>query len=283
MFNALFVIWRECFEVILIVGIIYASIKKDTATPQELTRSLKYLWSGFILGVIGSLVFARALESAQTELEGLALEVFESALLVIAAILMTHMCLWMRKHAPKLKGEIQNKLTESRTSLGLWGVMLITAIAVFREGFEIVMFLSSMLIEAKYSGQYKTLVAGITGGFLLSLATAWIYIQGLKIFKPKIFFNVTSFFLLVTSASLLLAATRKMIQSDLIPTLQDQVWDTSFILDERTNVGQFISLFTGYESNPSLMVILVYGGYWLITLMLFQLTKTRKSITHTNH
>ena len=42
-----FVVWRECFEALLVIGIIYAWMAK-----QEDRSCMRYLWGGVLLGIL---------------------------------------------------------------------------------------------------------------------------------------------------------------------------------------------------------------------------------------
>lgn len=265
MINALFIVWRECFEAVLIIGILYSYLKRQ----ENFKRSLTYMWGGVVLGVLISAFLAYGIQSASTLFEGSNLEYFEAGMLTIAAILMAQMCIWMKKHARHLKSELQTGLSEALTTRRLLGVAILTALALSREGFELVMFFYGMTIEASEKGEIGSLWAYSACGVALTALTAWAYNRGLKAFNQKLFFRITTVFLLVTAAGLLVGAVRKLITSDVLPTLKDQVWDTSAILDERSPVGQFFSTMTGYESTPTLMTVLVYFAFWAITMFFY--------------
>lgn len=265
MVHALFIVWRECFEAVLIVGILYSYLKRQE-NPQ---RSVKFMWSGVLLGLILSGFMAYGVQAAQTELQGAALEYFEIGMLLLAAVLMAQMCIWMKRNAKNLKSELHGSLREALSTSKLLGVATITALAISREGFELVMFFYGMVIESSQRAETGSLFAYSLAGVALTALTAWAYNKGLKYFNPKIFFRVTAIFLLVTASGFVLAAVRKLVQMDAIPTLYDQVWDTSAILDERTDFGQVVSTITGYESNPALVTVLAYLIFWALTLLFY--------------
>ena len=264
MFNAVFIIWRECFEAVLIVGILSAYLVQQ----ENAVQAKRFMWAGVGLGVVFSFALAYAFQQAQTELQGIALEVFEASMLVVAAALMIHMSLWMKKHARSLRKNLERELGGALSGSRLTGVAAIAAIAIAREGFELVMFFYGMRIEAQSGGDSSMLIFYSAIGVLLTAITAWTYFKGLKFFKPKVFFNVTTIFLFITAGSLLMAAMRKLSQLDLIPYTR-ALWDTSFLLDERTSFGGFISTITGYESSPQSSIAFVYLAFWVIVLSLY--------------
>lgn len=260
MFNAIFIIWRECFEAVLIVGILFTYLKRQS----DFEHSRKFLWSGVAAGAALSGILAWGIQHAETELQGKALDSFQIALLFIAAVLMTQMCVWMKRHSRTIKSELEKGLSDALSTKHLIGVAFLAMLAVSREGAEIVIFLFGMGVESPNS----LLGAGLAGLFLTFL-TAFAFYRGLKIFNPKIFFRVTTVFLFLTASNLILMATRKLIQADFLPPLRDGVWDTSFMLDERSSFGQVASAITGYQANPPLMLVLVGTVYWVVSLWFF--------------
>jgi high-affinity iron transporter len=260
MLNALFVVWRESFEAVLIVGILYTYLKKQD--PKDIKSSLNLMWAGVGAGVLLSMALAFGINFAETELQGQALEYFQNGMLIVACLLMTHMCLWMKIHGRKMKRELESGLSEALTSTKKYEVAVLSALAVAREGSETVIFLYGMTFEASEKGMIPSLVLYSFLGFLLAFVTWIVFNRGLRYFSQRVFFNVTTVFLLLTASSLILNVTRNLIQSETLPTIQDVVWDTSFFLDERSGFGQFISALTGYQSTPALMTVIVFVLYW---------------------
>lgn len=269
MINALFVVWRESFEAVLIVGILYAYLNKQTDQATK-SSGLKAMWLGVLGGIVLSVALAMGINFAETELQGMALEYFQLGMLILACLLMTHMCLWMKIHGRHMKKELEGGLSQAMTSSKRIEIAILSMLAVAREGSETVIFLYGMTFEAAEKQMMSSLVMYSALGFLLALVTWVIFNRGLRFFSQKVFFNVTTVFLLLTASSLILNVTRKLIQSDLIPTIKDVVWDTSYLLDERSPIGQFVSVFTGYQSTPSMMTVIIFVLYWITTFMIYK-------------
>lgn len=269
MINALFVVWRESFEAVLIVGILYAYLNKQKDETMKKT-GLKSMWLGVLGGVLLSVALAMGINFAETELQGMALEYFQLGMLIVACLLMTHMCLWMKIHGRHMKSDLEGGLSEALTSSKRFEIALLSMLAVAREGSETVIFLYGMTFEAAEKQMMSSLVLYSALGFLLALVTWVVFNRGLRFFSQRVFFNVTTVFLLLTASSLILNVTRKLIQSDLLPTIKDVAWDTSFLLDERSGVGQFVSALTGYQSTPALMTVIVFIVYWGVTYMIYK-------------
>lgn len=276
MLNALFVVWRESFEAVLIVGILYAYLNKQTDASIK-NSGLKAMWLGIFGGILLSVALAMGINFAESELQGLALEYFQLGMLIVACLLMTHMCLWMKIHGRQMKSELESGLSQALTSSKKFEIAILSMLAVAREGSETVIFLYGMTFEAAEKQMMSSLVLYSGLGFLLALVTWYVFNRGLRFFSQKVFFNVTTAFLLITASSLILNVTRKLIQSDFLPTIKDVVWDTSFLLDERTSVGQFVSALTGYQSTPALMTVIVFFAYWGLTYAIYRLLMSREA------
>ncbi|MBC7715210.1 MAG: FTR1 family protein [Rhizobacter sp.] len=269
MINAMFVVWRESFEAALVVGILYSYLKKRPEGAAK-EQALNFMWLGVLGGVLLSVILALGINYAETELQGIALEQFQNLMLVAACVLITHMCLWMKIHGRKMKSELETGMKEAMDSSKKYEIAILSMLAVAREGSEIVVFLYGVAFEAMEKKMMSSLVVYALIGFVLSIGTWWVFNRGLKFFSQKVFFNVTTVFLLLTASSLILNVTRKLIQSDYLPTIKDVAWDTSGFINEQTSFGQFISGLTGYQSTPALMTVIVFVLYWIMTYGIYK-------------
>jgi len=264
-FNASVVIWRECLEAILIVGIFFSLL----AQRPSFERTKKYLNAGILAGVGLSCLIAYFIQHAYSELQGLALDYFEISLLVIASLMMTHMCLWMKHNSKKMVREAREKFESALSSSRLVGISVLTAIAIAREGSEIAIFLYSFVTQTATTGQASGLALSAGVGFALAALTGYLYFVGLKKFDLKWFFRITSIFLLMTASTMLIEAVRRVMQMDLITFGVDPVWDTSWLVSDGHWFGRFLSTLVGYESQPALIVLLTAAAFWVISLSLY--------------
>jgi high-affinity iron transporter len=259
MANALFIVWRESVEAILVVSILHAWIQArgdGRITPR-------HLW----IGVAGGLALAGALAAAmlglQSQLAGDALEAFQAAIVMLAAGLITHMVLWMRRHGRHLKGVLEAGLARAADGAGGASAAVLAAIAVGREGAETVLFLYGLGLEQS-GGAPAPLFLGAGLGFVLALATAWLIQRGSRWLPGWVFFKLSEIVLLLLAAGLLVAGVERLINLEWLPPLLEPVWDSSALLDEASLVGGLAGAFAGYRAQPSLMVLAVWLGYWAV-------------------
>src|SRR4030065_572150 len=130
MFNAAFIVWREAVEAILVVGTLYAWL----AGGAQRSRALRWLWGGVAGGLLLAGVLGAAILFVQSELSGIALEAFQAAMLLVAAVLITQMVIWMQRHGRTPRAELQQHASRAIEQSYAFGVAAFAALAVGTEG-----------------------------------------------------------------------------------------------------------------------------------------------------
>ena len=261
--NALFIVWRESVEAILIVGILYAWICERGGGRI----GLRHLWSGVGAGVGFAVLLAIAILSIQTQLGGTALDVFQVVIVFAAAALITQMVLWMRRHGRQMKREFEEGLQRAAQGSGGVSAAALAAIAVAREGSETVLFLYGLGLERR-GAELASLLAGAGIGFLLALLTAWLIARGRQVISWRAFFRATEIVLLLLAASMMASGVEKLINLEWLPPIVEPLWDTSAVLDDGSVAGSLVAAFTGYRARPSLILALAYAAYWTVVWLL---------------
>ncbi|UMR32130.1 FTR1 family protein [Massilia sp. MB5] len=258
MLSSLFIVWRESVEAMLVIGILYAWLKNN---PQG-EVGLRALWGGVVAGIALAGLLGWTMLAVQGELAGEALEWFQTAMLFLASLLIVQMVLWMKKHGRHMRQGLERELAQASEKLGVFGVAVVAALAVAREGAETVIFLYGMQMDDP-AGSAIAFGAGV----LLAGITAWIVNRGLGMLNYRNFFRVSGLLLLLFAVALLAAGTDRLIGMGALPPLVDPLWDTSLLLDDSSPSGALLSAFTGYRARPSLMLAIVYVAFWLAVLL----------------
>jgi high-affinity iron transporter len=179
-------ILREGFEAILVIGAIMAVLLKAGATEKQKSVRL-----GIAAAIVMSLVTAALLEvllrATPAEREAL-----EGGIMLLAAGMLFYASYWLISKieivawTKFVKGQIQ-KAAESGSGLALAGVAFL---AVYREGFETVLFYKALYVSGAPGG-----AAPITFGLLAGLAVLIAVYVGIEAFGLKVpmrpFFAVT--------------------------------------------------------------------------------------------
>ncbi|VVE37674.1 FTR1 family iron permease [Pandoraea iniqua] len=257
--QVMFIVWRESVEALLVVGILHAWL----ANPEHgAKRGLPYLWAGVALGIAAAVALGAALVGFTEVLSGDAQDYFQTAMVLIACVLIVQMVFWMKRHGRTLKRDMESSLQKTHDQGTWWGVLILVALAIAREGSETAIFLYGIGFGQQGSVPL-TMWLAVAIGFVLALLTFWLLQLGGKVFSWRLFFRVTEIMLLFLAAGLLESGLDRLISLELVPTLVDQLWDTSAILDDTSPFGGLVATLTGYRAHPAGMNLLVYALYWL--------------------
>jgi high-affinity iron transporter len=207
MLEALIITLREGVEAALVVGIVYAFLKKEGLEGQ-----LKAVWAGLVTAIAASLAGAWMLTTVAINEEA-----FEGVLYVAAAVMVGSMVIWMWRHASDASGRMKEKLARiaarGNTGAIFAGVFLFTFLMVFREGVETALFLAAVSLTT--SGLMTLL------GALLGLALAvWfgvLFIRGSVRMDLARFFKVTGAALLIFVVQLLLNGYHELAEAGWLP------------------------------------------------------------------
>lgn len=173
------IIFREVFEIVLIVGIILAATK-------DLPARLKYVWGGIGLGLLGAGMVAYFIDFISGLAEGVGQEFLNAGILMLAAIFIGSTVIWMKHHAHELKGKL--KALGEDVASGTASYLMLTviiALALLREGSEIVLFTYGMMA----SGQtISTILMGAAIGLAGGATLGGAFICGVGTHSHQIFF-----------------------------------------------------------------------------------------------
>ncbi|MEM9213408.1 MAG: FTR1 family protein [Cyanobacteria bacterium P01_F01_bin.150] len=256
---------REGVEATLLVSIVLAYLK---TSGNDRLNSWVYGGIGMGLGLsllVGILLqgILTALESSQLTYSEVIEEGLEASFGIIAIVLLSWMLIWMSKQARSLKAGVESELeTLMQNSNGAgWGVFGLTLIAVLREGFETVIFISAKFQQGwpPVMGAFAGLIGAVAIGFL-------IFQLGIKI-NLRRFFTIMGLLLLLIVSGLVVSALRHVdgmaialahinttwnaycSQSSQACLLGPQVWDMSQVLPDRQFPGILLKAFFGYTQN----------------------------------
>jgi high-affinity iron transporter len=264
--QVLFIVWRESVEAMLVVGILYTWLR---STPEG-KRGLNYLWGGVVAGLALAVALALVLLGVSSWLSDEGQEWFQAIMSLAACALVVQMVVWMKKHGRTLKGELESGARASVASDNWWGLFVLVAIAVAREGSETVVFLNGTVSAGDGgSGMLMLALAGVAG-FLVALLTFWLLQLGGKLITWRRFFRVTEILLLLLAGSLLVGGLDHLISLDVLPTIVDPVWDSSWLLSDSTGFGKVLADFAGYRALPALISVLLWVAYWVIVWALLR-------------
>ena len=249
---------REGLEAALIVGILLGYLAKIGQGDRR-----AFIWGGVVVATLASLLLATLVQILGLNLEGRAEQIFEGATMFLAVGVLTWMIFWMRYQARLLKNELERGVQQAVATGRNIGLFSLAFIAVFREGVETALFLSAAAFASPGQGTLTGAALGLAVAVLLGYL---IYASTVRL-NVRTFFNVTSVLLLLFAAGLLSHGIHEFQEAGLVPTVNEQVWDTNHLLDEASPTGELLKALFGYNGNPSLEEVAGYLAYWAVTLL----------------
>jgi high-affinity iron transporter len=256
------IVLREVLEAALVVSIVLAA-----------TRGVRQrgLWVGYgvLGGSVGALIVAAFAEKLAAAASGLGQELFNAGVLAIAVLMLGWHNIWMSRHGRQMASELSSVGAAVRGGTRpLYVLSVVVAMAVLREGSELVLFLYG--IAASGPGQTRELasgfVLGLFGGIALSLA---MYLGLLRV-PAKRLFSVTGWLILFLAAGMAAQAAAFLVQADVLPAIGEAVWDTSRFVPDDSLLGKLLHTLVGYTAKP-------YGiqlGIYVVTIgLMLALTK----------
>lgn len=252
MLATLVIVFREVFEAGLIVGIVLA------ATQGVRGRGV-WVAAGIAAGVAGAsllAVFAGALSNA---LQGMGQEVFNAAILLVAAVMLAWHQLWMASHGREMAQQMRaagQAVTLNESSMPAMAVVV--AVAVLREGAEVVLFLYG--IAAASTEGAPALLAGGLGGIALGALVSYALFRGLLAIPVRSLFAVTGWLIALLAAGMAGQAAAILAGADLIPSWGYQLWDTSWLLPESSLPGRTLHALVGYADRPPGVQVAAYAA-----------------------
>src|SRR5262249_10426388 len=130
----------------------------------------------------------------------------------------------------------------------LFAMAVVVAVAVLREGAEGVLFLYG-IAESSKEGAAALLLGGALGGGGGAVVSYPLY-TGLLAIPMRRWFWGPGWLIAVWAAGRAGEAAATLAGADLIPVWGEQIWDTSWLLQDSSLVGRALHALVGYSDRP---------------------------------
>ena len=261
MLATLVIFLREGVEASMIVAILLAYLNR--IGRREYFRDV-------FLGVGAALILAAAGGAVAYETirsyDGSRVQtIFETVTYLVAAVVLTYMTFWMRKHARSLSKELRARADAALDGRARWGLALLAFQAVGREGLETVVFTLAIIFSTSTAGALGGAAIGLAGSLVIAFV---IYRLGHRLNLGR-FFTVIGLLLMVFAAGLLADAVENLQQLGWLPVLTTPMWHSARLLSEDSSFGDVLHSFFGYSDAPTPLQLLIYAGYLAIVIITF--------------
>lgn len=224
-------------------------------------KSVRTVWMAVALAGIASvllLFLASILGLEISEIyEGRVEEIVEGSFMVLSAFFVSWAVFFLHRYFAKQREKILQKVKKSIEKEEQRGLFLLTFFAVFREGFEIVLFLSTVYLS--------TSPRDVLFGFLIGLGLASLVSVGIFTLTSKTSFSfafkIANILLILFAAGLLIRGVSEFTEAGFLPETFEMT--LAFVPPKTTFIGDTLKVIFGITQNINLIQIIVYSLYVL--------------------
>lgn len=254
MLPAFLITFREVIEASLIVATILGILVK-----LNQTKGIKTVWLATgaatimsVLLLIGGSLFGLKMQEVYSGKTGV---IVEGILMITSAVFITWAVFFLHKYFGKYKAKLLQKIRKTVEEQEQKGLFILAFTAVLREGFEIVLFLSTVYFSSQPKEILTGFLGGLGGGLLLSLA---FFAATLKM--PVFYaFRVTSILLILFAGGLLARGVHEFTEIGLIPEIGKVTF--AFMPAKTTVAGDMIRAIFGITQKMYATQLVPYAAY----------------------
>jgi high-affinity iron transporter len=266
---ALIIVFREVFEAGLIIGIVLA-------VTGSVPHRNRWIGGGVLAGALAACIVAAFAGALSQLFAGMGQELFNAAILGLAVIMLTWHNVWMARHGREMAGEIRavgQAVADGTKSL--LALAVVVGVAVLREGSEVALFLYG--VAASDGGSALSLAIGGVIGLALGGAVCLLTYFGLMRIPPRALFATTTVLITLLAAGMAAQAVAFLERANWLNALDTVVWDSSWLLSDKSIGGRTMHTLIGYTDQPTGMQLLVYVAVLIVTIMLMRLIGSQQT------
>ena len=249
MLGSALIVFREVLEAALVIGI-------ACAATSGMPRRNAWVAGGIAGGAAGACLVATFAGAIAGTASGMGQEIFNASVLLAAVGMLGWHNVWMARHGREMAQHMKamgDSVHSGARPLYVLGTVI--ALAVLREGSEVVLFLYGLAAGGSSgAGMLAGGMVGLAGGTALGVV---LYLGLLRV-PTRHFFTVTSWMILLLAAGMASQAAGYLIQADYLPPLGAMLWDSSHIVSPDSVLGEILRTLVGYDAHPAGMQLLFY-------------------------
>src|SRR5215468_5652744 len=249
MFGALIIVFREVIEAGLIIGIVLAATRGVSGRGH-------WVSAGVLAGTLGAGIVALFAEAIANAFEGAGQELFNASVLGAAVVMLMWHAAWMARHGREIAVELA--AVGAAVTAGkrpMTALAVVVALAVLREGAEVVLFLYGILAAGTSSG---SLFLGGALGLAAGAAFTALTYYGLVSIPTRHIFTVTTVLIALLAAGMAAQAVQYLDAAGVINVLGRQLWDSSPWLAQDGIIGRVLHTLIGYTDRPTELQLIAY-------------------------
>ncbi len=257
MFPTFLITFREVIEAAVIVSLIIGILKKTNNVAK-----IKTVWLAtvaafaacFILLILGSFLGLKLSElHSQYEAH------IEGTLMFLTVFFITWTVFYLHQNFSKSQRQLTGHIVKTINTPEQGGIFALIFTSVFREGSEIVLFLSTLYLTSTPA----SIVSGFIWGAVAGLGVAVLFYSLTQKVDLRKVTNFVNIFLVLFAAGLLTRGVHEFTEIGLIPDIG--AFYLPFVPASTTFVGGLIKSLFGITSNLNIIQVVVYFIYIFVT------------------
>lgn len=254
MLPAFLITFRETLEASLIVAAILSILIKFRQT-----NVVKSVWLASGLAALVSIIILIAASvfglKVQEIYSGKTEEFIEGIFMITSAGFITWAVFFLHKTFSDFKKGVFKRISEKAEKEETKGIFWLTFLAVFREGFEIVLFLSTIFLSSRPSEVFSGFITGVSSGLIVALTLVITTIR----LPIKIAFKSINLLLIFFASGLLARGVHEFEEAGVIPELT--ALNLEFLPEKGTLAADTIKAIFGLTPQMNHLQISLYIVY----------------------
>lgn len=279
MFASFLITFREVLEASLIVATILGILVR---IGQH--RGVRTVWlatgsaatASIMLVVLGGLFGLKVQEIYSGRVE----EIVEGVLMITTALFITWAVFFLHTYFRRQSAKLLAKVKETIEKKEERGLFVLVFVSVFREGFEIVLFLSALF----FAESSQSILSGFSLGGVAALLFAFGFFVSARRLPIAYAVRGTNFLLILFAAGLLGRGIHEFIAAGLLPFLERlPEFSLTIIPNAKTSfIGGFLKSMFGITATMHSMQVMLYFGYvFVMTYAVFIRPRYRVVVENT--
>jgi len=259
--NTVILLLRDALPIILIFALLLLSSNKYTKSSSQPLNFLNFFYqlthskwwiSALLLSLITTRLLVLNLSDVTQILMGKGNEIVFSTILLIIYLMIVFILYLLHKNNSEKRYSVA-----IRTSVILIFVFVFTVNATnfftYLTGFW-------SMPELQFS-----LLVGIFLGSGICISVGILFYFSLHLIRNKYQQTIIELLLLLFGCGQLIQALNLLLQVDLLPSYT-ALWDSSFVINEDSELGHFFTALVGYEATPSILHFSVYCSAFILPI-----------------
>lgn len=250
MFKIALVVFRECLEISMVLGIICAATK-------SIQNFVIYITAGIMSGIITAAILAFFITKLTSSFSGFGEEFVDVGIIMLTVVIIGVTAIWVKKYAANMHNkmsDLSNKMERGTTPKII--LTAVVATTILREVTEMILYMHALAVSSEFSP--TDYILGFGSGIIMGIAVSVGIYYGLSKIALKYLFSI-SFKLLVLVASSLAAEAAGILTSiGYLDVGNEPLWDSSWLISDSSMIGQVLKMLVGYNAQPNAMQIIFF-------------------------